>query len=286
MGAKADEQEQKPEQMEEQEQEPEEEEEEKEAPRLQLFSSPHSQMMIKMHQNLLQSSPLHTSSSAAASVPFRWEEHPGKPIHTSSSSIDDDDVHLLEFEQPRKKSLDLPPRMLIMEEDLYNNRSKYQSSSFRVVKRDWQLGSFRRTESSLDGRSSRKIGAFVEEGKKSGSGFFSSWKVLFKSGGTGTGTGTSTSTSDCSHSSYVFPASVDGGSSNNLSYDEEEGRCKEVKIVTTTAAAATTKISRSGSFSAAAKSHHFWATIYEGLKQVVPWRRNGKKSKDRGRFLS
>ncbi|CAN0889555.1 Uncharacterized protein At4g00950 [Linum grandiflorum] len=239
--------------------EQQEAEEEERPPRLQLFSSPHSLRMHLQQEQLLQSSPLHTS----ASVPFRWEQHPGKPIHNDD---DDVDVHLLQSE-PRKKSLDLPPRLLIMEED----RSRLQSSSFRLVKRDWQLGSsFRRTESSLDGRR----------------GVFSSFKVLL--GGVNDG-GSSNGGREVggNHSSYVFPAYLDGGGCSNLSYDEEEGSFKEeAKVVESSSRRRSTEISRSGSFSAATKSHHFWATIYEGLKQVVPWRRRrGKKSKDRGRFL-
>ncbi|CAN0884805.1 hypothetical protein LINGRAHAP2_LOCUS14947 [Linum grandiflorum] len=194
-------------------------------PRLQLFP-------MKLQQSPERSGMLTPPLECPASVPFTWEEEPGKPRYLVSPSP--------------PQLLDLPPRLLmdsykfpspntVLEGPYVGGSSKFQfCSSFRMNTMTKQQGSLSRTES-LDRR---------RTGNDNKGGFFTSWKVMFK-------------TKD----------GLSSSSSNSHCYEEaEEKKGLETKKMS----------SRSGSFSAATKSHHLWSTIYQGLKQVVvvaPWRR-------------
>lgn len=75
--------------------------------------------------------------------------------------------------------------------------------------------------------------------------------------------------------SYVFPSSGDREAADQSSNEEEEMVSSSDKVKMTT-------MRRSGSFSAVSNARsQFWASIYEGLKHVVGWRRK-KLKKDHG----
>ncbi|XP_052173417.1 uncharacterized protein At4g00950-like [Diospyros lotus] len=166
-----------------------------------------------------------------ASVPFEWEEVPGKPRACASAASP----------PPKPKavrSLDLPPRLqsetftakitgtpspTTVLDGPYSGRSVAQtvSFSFRKASERWNFGSWRWGSTS-----------FKETGQEGGSSL------------------------DNSPAGSGCPSDQSDGS--------------EVKI---------TKVrKRSGFFSSSNKSH-FWASIYEGVKHAVPWRRKREKLK-------
>ncbi|KAF5743790.1 hypothetical protein HS088_TW08G00378 [Tripterygium wilfordii] len=191
-------------------------------------------------------SPLHT----AASVPFRWEEVPGKPRPCST---------LINI--PTQKCLELPPRLLMDAETAklsspstvlegpYMGRSRFQSTSFSL-KRE----SFRKIWSPQVGKFDPLV---LSNGDgKTGKVGFGSWRW-----------GKSPFKGKCEVvvGNHVFPSSVDGESDINTEDDDES--CKKRNVKTTT------EMKRSGSYTISPPARpHFWATVYEGLKKVVPWK--------------
>ncbi|KAE8698023.1 auxin response factor 9-like [Hibiscus syriacus] len=104
-------------------------------PKLPLLSVSHAQLQSPERSGTL-TPPFYVS---AASVPFRWEEEPGKPkpcttLATFSSTPN----------EPAQKCLELPPRLLLdakvtklsspttVLEGPYMGRARFQSSSFRM----------------------------------------------------------------------------------------------------------------------------------------------------------
>lgn len=248
--------------------------------KLPLFSIPAS-MQSPERPGML-TPPLQTS----ASVPFRWEEEPGKP-KPCTTLITLPDSSKTDFSH---KCLELPPRLLIMDaananannitklsspttvlEGPYVGRSsRFQTPSFRMSSECY--GSFRRSTLSPEQRDQKdndRFGAMVLSNSKivkKEKGVFGSWgKKGLKSNKREVGGG-----------SYVFPSSVDRFYEIECSREEEgsSSNCTSDEI---------TRIRRSGSFtsvSLAATRPRFWATVYGGLKQVVvfPWRsRKAKK---------
>ncbi|XP_027333246.1 uncharacterized protein LOC113848068 [Abrus precatorius] len=149
----------------------------------------------------------------AASVPFQWEEAPGKPrpCHTRSEPKGSDGV---------ARTLELPPRLVLLETKVsspttvldgpYVGRAMSFTSSYRSSKDTWNANF----------ASSRWSGSKNPEGSFD----FSNWSV--------------------------------------------EGT-RKVKI---------TRVRRRGSFfSLSHGSSHLLASIYEGFKQVVPWKRRQEK---------
>ncbi|XP_055817102.1 uncharacterized protein At4g00950-like [Solanum dulcamara] len=174
--------------------------------------------------------PLHT----LASIPFSWEEEPGKPRPCT------DLIPL-----PNSICLEPPPR-LYMESTKSSSpttvfdgpyiTSKPKFSSFRFLRDRRRQGSFDSTASSETGQ----LSSFVVGNKK----------VESKSWWRGT-------------SGVKDKSGADSRDSVSLS-DE----CT-MKMAT---------LKRSGSFSRLSQTKtHIWATIYEGFKQVLPWK--SKKSK-------
>ncbi|KAH7578064.1 hypothetical protein ACOSP7_000811 [Xanthoceras sorbifolium] len=208
-------------------------------------------------------SPLHTS----ASVPFRWEEEPGKPKPCTA---------LTTYSNPNNgfahKCLELPPRLLLMDhanssklssspttvlEGPYVGRPRFQGSSFRMSSECY--GSFRRSLSPE--RDHDPLGAFVlKRGHKERGGFGSwSWRRGVLKG----------NKREVGGGSYVFPSSVDRDSDCSRESDESSSS------TSTSTSDKITTIKRAGSFptlSVPVVKSHFWATIYGGLKQVVPWK--------------
>ncbi|CAF2034476.1 unnamed protein product [Brassica napus] len=243
------------------------------------------------------SSPIH--SSIAASVPFSWEEEPGKPKQHSSSSSSSSSSPLTSSPQTHK-SLELPPRLHSLEKDggklnspitvfdgpySMTRSRRLDSPSFRMMVKGSGdcYGSFRSDmygdlddvdeETKQESMSSGGSLALVK--KRRGLGFFgfSRRRALKRKTEFGRG-------------SYVFPSSVERESESGKK-EEEEGEDKrfgygdgdgitcsqssrfcEVNIA---------NISRTGSLStlptpSSSSKSHFWTNVYAGLKQVVPWK--------------
>ncbi|KAK9910150.1 hypothetical protein M0R45_034125 [Rubus argutus] len=224
---------------------------EPESPKLPLFSMSHIQ---SNEPSGYLTPPFYTS----VSVPFRWEEEPGKPRPCTALAIIPDPI------DSSQKSLELPPRLLLetkllspttVLEGPYVGRSRFQSSSFRIVGREC-YGSF-----SPDHERSGRLGPFVlsKSGVKE-KGWLDSWGRRVLKGKREVG-----------GANYVFPSSVDGESDGGGGIVGESSNFK-VK---------NTRHRRARSFSTLSHSRpHFWATICQGLKQVVPWK--SRKSKQDG----
>ncbi|XP_059312447.1 uncharacterized protein At4g00950-like [Lycium ferocissimum] len=197
--------------------------------------------------------PLHTS----ASIPFSWEEKPGKP-RPCTDLIPHPNTNI--FNEP-KLCLEPPPRLYNYYMESTNKTtspttvldgpyitSKPKFSSFRLLRdRRRRQGSFDSSASSETGQ----LSAFVLGKKKSES---KSWwrRPIVKS-----------KPGDTDECSFGFPSSTD--STDCVSLNNE---CT-IKMAT---------LKRSGSFSGHSQAKtHIWATIYEGFKQVIPWK--SKKSK-------
>ncbi|KAJ6343970.1 hypothetical protein OIU76_005667 [Salix suchowensis] len=207
--------------------------------------------------------PLHSS----ASVPFRWEEEPGKPREYCPTLIS----RPIDFPQ---KCLELPPRLLIdtlpspttVLEGPYSGRSsRFHSSSFRIIRSRECYGSFRRSCSPERGQ----LGTVVLSKRrvKERGGFLGSWSRGRK--------GLKNDNRDAGGGSYVFPSSGDREAADQRSNEEEEMISSSDKVKMT-------RMRRSGSFAAVSNARsQFWASIYEGLKTVVGWR-SKKLKKDHG----
>ncbi|KAI5647098.1 hypothetical protein M9H77_33103 [Catharanthus roseus] len=189
---------------------------------------------------------------ASASVPFRWEEEPGKPRPCTS---------LIPFSSAitEPKCLDLPPRLLLepssnskitkttspttVLEGPYNGRSKFTSSSFRFFRE-----SFDSTASTTPEKAGQLSTVLLGKKLNKGRGLFGSWRG--RNGKIGSGrkeTGGS--------SSFVHPSS----SMESASFLSEENSSKRVKI---------TKIRRNGSFSSLSQAWtHFWQQCMKDLNK-------------------
>ncbi|KAJ9188161.1 hypothetical protein P3X46_003550 [Hevea brasiliensis] len=224
-------------------------------PRLPLFLSPHAHAYVQSPQR---SGMLTPPLYASASVPFRWEEEPGKPSGCTPLS------NPIDFSP---KCLELPPRLLLdanvnkllspttVMKGPYMGKQRFQSSSFRMIRREC-YGSFRRSCSPERGQLSTMV---LSKRRLKDRGLLGSWRW---------GRRAFTGKREVGGASYVFPSFMDRDVED--SNKEDEGSNKNAKI---------TRIRRSGSCSTRTRSR-FWGTIYEGLKQVIPWR--SKKLKKDG----
>ncbi|KAK8974224.1 hypothetical protein V6N11_034593 [Hibiscus sabdariffa] len=224
-------------------------ESEKESSRLPLFSSLHAHMVSPERPGTL-TPPLR--SSASVSVPFLWEEEPGKPKACATVTPFPDDF--------AGKCLELPPRLLMLQEannnnklcspttvldDPYMGRARFQSSSFRMVKSE-RYGSFRAASFSPENMVPERGDGVSKRGNREKAGFLGSRRR-----------------SDIGGKNYVFPSYGDKG--------EEYSSSSSVSI---------TRLKKSGSLNSRSHSKsHFWASIYEGLKQVVPWSKRERKNR-------
>ncbi|KAJ9681145.1 hypothetical protein PVL29_020166 [Vitis rotundifolia] len=213
-------------------------------PKLPLFSIP----MQEPEPSGVQTPPLQTT----ASVPFRWEEEPGKPRPCTAL------VALSKSSSAR--CLDPPPRLFSSDfkfskmpspttvlEGPYAARSAFQCSSFSVT-RD-RRHSFGRGGSPERGQP----GAMVL-GRR---GFFGGWGRKNYKG-----------KREASRSLDL----EEEGSSPATTGDCNSGGGSSVEM---------TRMSRSGRYLSLSQARSpFWASVYEGLKQVVPWKRSKKLKKD------
>ncbi|GMJ06364.1 hypothetical protein like AT4G27810 [Hibiscus trionum] len=192
-------------------------------PKLSLYSLPSK----AKEPSWMKTPPIHTS----VSIPFRWEEAPGKPRPCGAASPS----------KPHSvRCLELPPRLLaeakvspttILDGPDAADRFVSQTLSFRKGSPDDRRVS---KEKAVFGSS--RWGSFRKPGRVvQGSFDFSSTPV------------------------------VDGGGT---------GGGAQVKI---------TRVRRKGSLSSVSEARsHVLASIYESLKQVVPWRRGQEKTKKKG----
>ncbi|KAK8565702.1 hypothetical protein V6N13_020780 [Hibiscus sabdariffa] len=217
------------------------EEESSYIPKLRLLSVSHEQMQSPERSGTL-TPPFYVS---AASVPFRWEEEPGKPKPCTTFATFSSTPN-----EPAQKCLELPPRLLLdakvtklsspttVLEGPYMGRARFQSSSFRIASECY--GGSGSPEMVQLGTMVLSKRGYKEKG------FLGSWRKARPR-------------REVSGNSYVFASSGDGDGSNS------------VKI---------TRIRRIGSFPTLSHSKsHFWESIYEGLMQVVPWSRREKKDR-------
>lgn len=197
------------------------------------------------------------------SVPFKWEEEPGKPRPCTA---------LIALSKPEAKFLELPPcRMpLIMVptkkitktsspttvlDGPYNlARPKFSSLRFLLENHDsFDSYSSASPENALD---DIWIGN-KRSGKRTSSGFFNMTALKWRGGKKEFG-------GDVVEFS---PSSIAG-------CDSDTESCKKVKMEG--------KLRRIGSISTVSDARptthtHLWAAIYEGIKQVIPWK-SAKKS--------
>ncbi|KAJ7951324.1 DUF688 domain-containing protein [Quillaja saponaria] len=192
---------------------------------IQLLQSPDRSGML--------TPPLHTS----ASVPFRWEEEPGKPRPCTAITT---------FTNPTDfahKCLELPPRLLIdanstklpspttVLEGPYMGRSQSQTSSFRIRKETNGSFSHERVQ----------LGAIVlSQGGLKERGWFGAWRRRALKG-----------KREVNGASYIFPSSVD-----------REGDCGSFAFRDSHTRVKMTKIKRTGSFTSLSHlKSHFWVSF-------------------------
>ncbi|XVE58352.1 hypothetical protein DITRI_Ditri04bG0163200 [Diplodiscus trichospermus] len=206
-------------------------------PKLSLYSFP---TKAKEPSGMI-TPPIHTS----VSVPFQWEEAPGKPRPCPGVS------DATSQSKPNSaRCLELPPRLLAAESKVANMPSpttvfegpdacRFVSYSLSFRKG----GSFR----SPDNRRVNKEKAMFGSSR---------WGSFRKAGRVVQG-------------SFDFKTPVvDGGDSGG------SGGGAQVKI---------TRVRRKGSLLSLSQARsHVLASIYEGFKQVVPWRRGQEKMKKKG----
>ncbi|XP_051148270.1 uncharacterized protein At4g00950-like [Andrographis paniculata] len=236
-------------------------------------------------------SPDHPSTpplQAPVSVPFRWEELPGKPRSSSSSCCCNTNTPP---QPPPPFKLELPPAnkfkftrtpspATVLDGPAHVGRPKF--SSFRWFRERDFYGS---PHGSSSGSSSNSIIGVEEllgssKQKKRRGGFFGRIKngKRVVDGGSSCRFSPSSisSPSSASSSTTTTTATFDSdcsGSSNKANNAKSSGL----------ALAADTSMTTNGSFSSvpASKPSHFLASIYQGLKQVIQ-RKSGRKSSKEG----
>ena len=208
-------------------------------PRLLLMPKPHAHLQSPERSGTL-TPPLQTS----ASVPFRWEEEPGKPWESTALV-----PRAINFPQ---KSLELPPRLLIdtnmtklpsptrvLEGPYMGKSSRFQSSSFRIIRSRECYGSFRSCSPEKG-----QLGTVVPSKRrvKEKGRFLGSWSWVRRGlkGKRESGGG-----------SYVFPSSVDREPADHCVNEEEEMISSSDNV----------KMTRSGSLSAVSNARsQFWVS--------------------------
>ncbi|KAI7747653.1 hypothetical protein M8C21_017522 [Ambrosia artemisiifolia] len=184
--------------------------------------------------------PLQTTT---ASVPFQWEEQPGKPRPCTDIIISTTHIN---------KCLELPPRLAKTSSPttVLEGKSVFSSSSFRFAKERRRRGQL---QGSFDSNCSGGWSSSPNEDKDGGqvddkndhnvgrgNRQFGSFRLL--SGGR-------------KHKGSVVISSL---ASMDAGFSDEN------------------KMRRNSSLSKVTRSH-FWATVYKGFKQVVPWRKKTTK---------
>ncbi|KAK9051396.1 hypothetical protein SSX86_028023 [Deinandra increscens subsp. villosa] len=211
-------------------------------PKLPLFSLPLPPHLSEPSGML--TPPLYTS----ASVPFRWEEQPGKPRPCT-------DI-IIAAASPYKTCLDLPPRLAMMAVEsgiitktsspttVLDGKSVFSSSSFRFAKERRRIGQMQ--GSSFDSNGSGGWSSPSDEN--------SGGQLLLLPAGNRISGGRGY----CRFGSFRRRRS--SSAAVTCFSDEKNGK-------TMRRDSSVSKVTRS----------HFWATIYKGFKEVIPWRKKSKK---------
>ncbi|KAG8391956.1 hypothetical protein BUALT_Bualt01G0241100 [Buddleja alternifolia] len=203
------------------------------------------------HQSGTSTPPLQTT----ASVPFKWEEHPGKPrpctgiIPEPAKSLDLPPCRMPLSDPPNKFTKTPSPTSVF--DGPYNvGRPKF--SSFRLFRegKDYYDSS---SSSPDEGTAMHVLLGNKKSGEKKGRGLFGKLKGGKKEADRG---------------------SIGFSPDSTSSFDSEES-CNGVNI-------SGRKMRRNGSFSSVphATSSHLLASIYEGFKQVMQWKSSRKPKKD------
>ncbi|KVH97315.1 uncharacterized protein At4g00950 [Cynara cardunculus var. scolymus] len=210
-------------------------------PKLPLFSIP-----PHLHEpSGMLTPPLQTS----ASVPFRWEEQPGKPRPCTDIIV-----------APTNRCLDLPPRLAnktpspttVLDGPGDFSGKSLLSSSFRFARERRRKG---QRQGSFD--SSCSGGWSPNDDSCGGQQLLLGNKQEQQNGGGGGGRGLFGSFRlKCSHKSKGSSSLISPSSSSSMETVDKKGK----------------KMRRNSSLSKVTRSH-FWAAIYEGFKHVVPWKK-------------
>ncbi|KAL2893279.1 hypothetical protein RDABS01_009188, partial [Bienertia sinuspersici] len=248
-------------------------------PTLQLFSLPPPKSPHHSSSPNLITSPLHTSS---ASVPFSWEEQPGKPLPCLTLALPSNNNNAI-------KCLDLPPRLLnetkftktpspttVLEGPYSSSSSSFnvgKSSSFRFRRK--RQGSF--DGFSLEGSGGNSsspdrglLGTIIlsrssSVKRENNKGLFGSWRKI---GGIQLNKGNS-SKSDVHGGNFVFPSFTDDDGASTTSCDG--GGAATVKV--------SRRNKRANFLGLSPNKSHFWAAIYGAFKQVIPSHKRSTKWK-------
>ncbi|KAK0592299.1 hypothetical protein LWI29_016877 [Acer saccharum] len=219
-----------------------------EPPKLALFSFP------SKGKEVPPAPPVHTG----ASVPFQWEEAPGKPRLGCTESKPSSTV---------ARSLELPPRLVLTDHHHQIKVNNNGSSPTTVLEGPYVGRSLSYTFSS------RKGGSFRSPGEGWGKGNSSRQsnnkeRVMF---GSSRWVTTTTTTTTVKKNDKVLGGTFDFfPSDNEIGHGSRGGGNTKVKI--------TRVRKRSGSFRNLSNStSHLWTSIYEGFKQVVPWKRRSRQ---------
>uniref|UniRef100_A0A2P2IWG3 Uncharacterized protein MANES_05G021600 n=1 Tax=Rhizophora mucronata TaxID=61149 RepID=A0A2P2IWG3_RHIMU len=214
-------------------------------PRLPLLAKP----LVHGHMQSPEASGMVTPPHyTAASVPFRWEEEPGKPRNCSTLSK----FNPVDFPN---RCLELPPRLLLVDanvtklpssttalEDPYTGKARFRSSSFRIIKRERHLGSFRSSwipQSDQLGSMALSKRGLMERVLLGPWGW--GWRKAFKGKG------------EVGGSSHVFPSSSVDREVDDACNEKEDGSSKN---------AAMASLRRTGSLSSISPARsQFWVSF-------------------------
>ncbi|XP_062120088.1 uncharacterized protein At4g00950 [Humulus lupulus] len=198
----------------------------------------------------------------SASVPFLWEEAPGKPRLGTTTEPDqaaDHDERSLVM-----KSLELPPRLL--GEVKFTNMSSPTTVLYGPeVGRSLSFTFSFRTPSESRKLSREKVGYFGS----------SRWGSFRKN--KGSVVGGSFDILSSVHGTTTTSSSITNTATHHDNHDQDHHHHHDhgkVKI---------TRVRRRGSLSSFSNAKsHLLASIYESFKQVVPWRRKQEKQRKMG----
>ncbi|KAK4277577.1 hypothetical protein QN277_015554 [Acacia crassicarpa] len=199
----------------------------------QVYSPSKLSMLISRPIKQPEAEPL-PPPTTAVSIPFQWEEAPGKPrlCHTRS-----------EPDGCGRRALDLPPRLVFPEAKVSSN-----VHSPTTVLDGPYVG--RAVSFTTSYRSPRMVG------KDQWNGNFGSSRW-----------------SSSKNRRHEFGGSIDF--SSGFTFWDDRGF-----EASTTSKAKIAKVGRRGSlFGLSHSRSHLWGSIYESLKQVVPWKRKQEKQR-------
>ncbi|KAK4835016.1 hypothetical protein QYF36_003936 [Acer negundo] len=215
-----------------------------EPPKLALFSFP------TKGKQAPPAPPVHTG----ASVPFQWEEAPGKPRPGCSESKPSSSTVA--------RSLELPPR-LVLTDHHHHHQIKVNnngSSPTTVLEGPYVGRSLSYTLSLRKGGSFRSPGVGSRQSNNKDRVLFGSSRWV-----------TTTAAATVKKNDKVLGDTFDFfASDDDIGHGSRGGGNTKVKI--------TRVRKRSGSFRNLSNStSHLWTSIYEGFKQVVPWKRSSRQ---------